>query len=56
MARMTIRRPRKRRTQIKALVLAVDGPEKGYPVYEFANGKRRIERPRHNPFAAVPIE
>lgn len=51
MARMTIRRPRKRRTQVKALVFAVDGPEKAYPVYEFANGKKRLERPRHNPFA-----
>jgi hypothetical protein len=36
---------------MKALVYAVDGAEKSYPVYEFANGKRRVERPRHNPFA-----
>lgn len=54
MARMTIRRPRKRRVQMKALVYAVDGPEKAYPVYEFANGKRRLERPRHNPFSEAP--
>ncbi len=50
MGRITVRRPRKRRTQMKALVMAVAGPEKAYPVYEFANGKKRVERPRHNPF------
>jgi hypothetical protein len=44
-------RKTKRKIQFKALVYAVDGAEKPYPVYQFANGKRKLERPRHNPFA-----
>lgn len=49
--RHTVRRPRKRKVQMKALAYAVGGAEKAYPVYEFGNGKRRLERPRHNPFS-----
>ncbi len=52
--RHTIRKPRKRRVQIKALTYAAAGREPAYPVYEFANGKRRLERPGHNPFADAP--
>ncbi len=46
----TVRRPTTRRVSWKVLNYAVAGPEKPYPVYQFANGKTRVERPKHNPF------
>lgn len=49
--RHTIRRPRRRKVQMKALVYAAAGAERAYPVYSFANGRNKVERPRHNPFA-----
>jgi hypothetical protein len=41
----------KRKMNVRSLVLALDGPEQPYPVYRFSKGKRRLERPKHNPFA-----
>lgn len=43
----------KRKTNIRSLVLAVDGPEKAYPVYQFSKDRKKLERPRHNPFAGL---
>lgn len=44
---------RTRKINLRALVYATDGPEKAYPVYQFARDKRKIERPRHNPFSGT---
>jgi hypothetical protein len=43
------RRPVTRSISVRALVFALDGPEKPYPVYRFAR-KFKLERPKHNPF------
>jgi hypothetical protein len=43
----------KRKTNMRSLVLAVAGPEQPYPVYQFSKDRRKIERPRHNPFAGL---
>jgi hypothetical protein len=43
-------RVRKRKINVRSLVLALDGPERAYDVYRFSRGKRRFERPGHNPF------
>lgn len=43
----------KRKVNVKSLVLALDGQEQPYPVYQFSRGKRRLERPKHNPFSGL---
>lgn len=42
----------KRKFNVRSLVYALDGPEKPYPVYVFGNRKKKLERPKHNPFPA----
>ena len=49
----TVRRPTHRRISYKTLVYAAAGPELPYPVYQFSNGKTRVEKPKHNPFRGL---
>ncbi len=43
----------RRSINVRALIYALDGPERPYVVYPFGLGRRnKIERPGHNPFAA----
>lgn len=49
-ARIPNQAPRTRKVQLRALVYAMDGPEKPYDVYRFSRGKVKLERPGHNPF------
>ena len=46
------RKPVTRRLSGRALVMAIDGPEKPFPVYTFSR-RVFIERPRHNPFRGL---
>lgn len=46
MATFRQHRVRHRTVNPRALIYAVDGPEKAYPVYRFGNGKVKRERPR----------
>ncbi len=46
-------KPRTKSFNLKALTVAIDGPEKAYPVYQFGRGKRFEEKPKHNPFAGL---
>lgn len=50
MARIPNARPTTRKINLRALIYAVSGPEEPYPVYQFSAGRRKIERPQHNPF------
>ena len=43
-------KPQTRTVNFKTLVLATSGNEQKYPVYQFSKGKRRFEKPSHNPF------
>lgn len=42
----------KRKFNMRSLTYAVSGPEPSYPVYVFSNRKRKLEKPKHNPFPA----
>ena len=42
---------RTRKVSLRGLAYAVAGAEPKYDVYRFSNGRRRYERPGHNPFA-----
>jgi len=46
--------PAKRVIDIRSLTYGLSGQEPPYPVYQFAQGRRRYEWPGHNPFAHVP--
>ncbi len=46
------RKPRTRKISVKALVQALSGKEKEYPVYRFS-GRRFYEKPKHNPFSGL---
>jgi hypothetical protein len=50
MAGIPTRKPVTRRISARALVIALEGPERAYPVYQFSD-RNFYERPRHNPFA-----
>ena len=43
------RKPRRKKVGVRALVHALDGPERPYPVYKFSS-RQIFERPNHNPF------
>lgn len=43
-----------RKVNVRALVFAADGPEQPYDVYRFSRGRRKFERPNHNPFKTNP--
>ena len=46
------RKPVTRRISGKSIVLALDGPEKPYPHYQFSN-KQFFAKPNHNPFKGL---
>jgi len=48
-----IRRPRKRKIQIRALVFAVAGAEPIRVAYRGPRGSEKYERPNHNPFRGL---
>lgn len=52
MARIPSNPPRDRKVKLRALVFAIDGPERPYPVYRFSRATK-IERPKHNPFKGL---
>jgi len=43
---------KKKSINVRAVVHALEGPEKPYPVYQFSR-RRFIEKPKHNPFAGL---
>jgi len=51
-ARVDRRKPRSRKLSGRALVHAIDGPERPYPGYLFSD-RQFFERPKHNPFAGA---
>lgn len=46
------KQPTQRRMSARSLVIALDGPERPYPVYRFS-GRIFAERPKHNPFSGL---
>ena len=46
------RKPKKRVLSGRAVVFAINGKERPYPVYQFSN-RSFIERPNHNPFKGL---
>jgi hypothetical protein len=46
------RKPTQRHISVRSVVHALDGPERGYPVYRFSH-RSFFERPKHNPFAGL---
>lgn len=49
MATIPTKKPTERKISVRSLVFAVSGKEQPYDVYRFS-GKRKIEKPGHNPF------
>jgi len=52
MAGIPTRKPVTRRISARALVNALEGPERAYPTYQFSD-RNFYERPHHNPFAGL---
>ena len=50
MATIPNKKPTTKKTTWKGLVNAVAGKEQPYDVYRFSRGRRKLERPGHNPF------
>lgn len=48
--RIPNQRPTHRKVSVRALSYALAGPEQPYPVYQFSQGRTKVELPRHNPF------
>lgn len=46
------RKPQRRKVSVRSAVVALDGAEKAYPVYNFSTGPK-YERPKHNPFEGL---
>ena len=44
--------PERRNISLRSVVLAVDGPERPYPVYRLSR-TAKFEKPRHNPFKGL---
>lgn len=47
------KKPTFKHIQWKGLVNAVAGKEPSYDVYRFSRGKRKYEKPKHNPFSGL---
>lgn len=51
-ARVNRRKPVTRNLSGRALMHAIDGTERPYPVYHYS-GRRFLEKPNHNPFKGL---
>lgn len=49
---MAARKPITRQISLKAIVQALSGKEKDYPVYRFSS-QQFFEKPKHNPFKGL---